>query len=575
MSSRWMFVFPLLMAAQTPVQQEMTLKAVPYYPKPATTIRTETSLVDIGVVVRDSKGHAVEGLTKASFEVRDENKPREIAAFTVQRFAPAKPAAGPATATGSTPPASATAQPRWVGMVFEDIDTPFENLYNAKAAAKRFLKDGLAANDRVGIFTTSSGQILTFTTDVAKIAAAIDDVKFRGRQVRSTSCPLLTEYDAYRIANGLDPEGLGLKAQEYGNCSNVCPAGGGGRKSRSSPFPTACDEAVNYVQSLSKSLWAQVRINSQSNFQSIEDIVNFMSHLQGTRVMLLASSGFVSGTLETEEDRLIEKALHANVVINALDAKGLYTGAFEVGDGATARSITRQQISMLDGKSSANDILGNLADATGGLFFHNNNDLDEGFHEVGMQPEVSYLLGISPDLLDSKYHHLKVILKDGKRLTLQARKGYVASPRTPAGNEPALPPQRRLDSEVFTTSLLHDAPVTVSASSEQSPEGNAMARLTFHVDIATTNFRMLDGARQQRYRMIAALFDAEGGYVAGVEGSLDFALTEATYQKVVPAGLNADLHVRITPGSYRLRTVVVEGDENGRYALAMQPVEFK
>lgn len=102
-----------------------------------------------------------------------------------------------------------------------------------------------------------------------------------------------------------------------------------------------------------------------------------------------------------------------------------------------------------------------------------------------------------------------------------------------------------------------------------------MARLTFHVDIATTNFRMLDGARQQRYRMIAALFDAEGGYVAGVEGSLDFALTEATYQKVVPAGLNADLHVRITPGSYRLRTVVVEGDENGRYALAMQPVEFK
>ena len=42
-------------------------------------------------------------------------------------------------------------------------------------------------------------------------------------------------------------------------------------------------------------------------------------------MVLLASSGFVSGTLEMEQDQLTEQALHANVVINALDAKGLYT----------------------------------------------------------------------------------------------------------------------------------------------------------------------------------------------------------------------------------------------------------
>src|SRR5580692_8636868 len=75
--SRWILVFPLLLAsAQTPVQQEMTLKAVPYYPKPATTIRAETNLVDIGVVVRDAGGHPMSGLTKADFVVRDEGRER-------------------------------------------------------------------------------------------------------------------------------------------------------------------------------------------------------------------------------------------------------------------------------------------------------------------------------------------------------------------------------------------------------------------------------------------------------------------------------------------------------------------
>ena len=113
-------------------------------------------------------------------------------------------------------------------MVFDDLATPFEDLVNAKAAAKRFLKDGLAANDRVAIFTTATGSVLPFTGDAGRIAAAIDTIQFRDRHARSASCPLLTEYDSFRIGSGMDAEALAVKSREYDDCAHVCPAGGGG-----------------------------------------------------------------------------------------------------------------------------------------------------------------------------------------------------------------------------------------------------------------------------------------------------------------------------------------------------------
>jgi len=80
---RWLIAIPLLAVAQSTGPQEMRLSAVPYFPKPATTIRTETNLVDIAAVVRDSRGNPVGGLTKSDFEVRDEGKRRDIAALYV------------------------------------------------------------------------------------------------------------------------------------------------------------------------------------------------------------------------------------------------------------------------------------------------------------------------------------------------------------------------------------------------------------------------------------------------------------------------------------------------------------
>ena len=89
--------------AQTPIgADEMSLHAAPYSPSSSpAVIRTQVELVEVPVVVRDSKGIATAGLQREDFEVFDAGKKREISAFSVETFA--RPGAATEAATGATP----------------------------------------------------------------------------------------------------------------------------------------------------------------------------------------------------------------------------------------------------------------------------------------------------------------------------------------------------------------------------------------------------------------------------------------------------------------------------------------
>jgi len=76
---------------------------------------------------------------------------------------------------------------------------------------------------------------------------------------------------------------------------------------------------------------------------------------------------------------------------------------------------------------AAENVMAELADGTGGIFFHNSNDLDAGFKALTEAPDVVYVLELSLDNVkpDGSYHRLKVkVDRDG--MQVQARRGYVA-----------------------------------------------------------------------------------------------------------------------------------------------------
>ena len=50
-----------------------------------------------------------------------------------------------------------------------------------------------------------------------------------------------------------------------------------------------------------------------------------LSAMPGQRVMVFVSPGFIPSTLWSETSDLIDRASHAGIVINTIDARGLYT----------------------------------------------------------------------------------------------------------------------------------------------------------------------------------------------------------------------------------------------------------
>ena len=72
------------------------LRAQSGAPAPVPTLRSETRVVQIDVVAKDSRGLSVDDLTRQDFTVRDEGKPRAIQIFAVNRGEIAERAIPPA-----------------------------------------------------------------------------------------------------------------------------------------------------------------------------------------------------------------------------------------------------------------------------------------------------------------------------------------------------------------------------------------------------------------------------------------------------------------------------------------------
>lgn len=563
-----------LIAQDKPDPDELRASSTSYLPRPRYALRTEARLVEVGVVVRDRRGRVVGGLQKSDFEVYDAGKRREISAFSVHTFTPAASPKESGRAAGAPSPPAPEVLPRFVGLLFDDMNSGLGEFRYAQVAAERFVKAGLAPGDRVAVFNTYGQQIIPFTADVPRLVEAIEGMRVRRRTVDGGGCPRMTPYDSYLIANNLDPQSLETKVSEAKRCNPDPQARQSQGRSRS-PQPSQVsqtDPVVAAVMMQARSIWMQVRWTSQSTLDAIQSVVDYMATMPGSRTLLLASGGFLTGTLESEQNRIITRALQGAVVINSLDAKGLYTtDAVEMPPGGDIQSIIRAQSLGTRPKEDGNSAMAYLAQSTGGLFFHNSNDLDRGFRELGVLPEVTYVLGFTPPAgPDGRYHKLTVRLTGGIRHSVQARPGYYA-PKEEAA-QPS--PERKLDREVLASGTLNEIPAWITASAGKLESGRPVVNASLHVDVRRLRFLDQPGVRAQRLTFIAALLDEQGNFVTAREGVLEMALKESTFARLSERGLTTTLQLEAPPGTYRLRGVIEEARE-GRMTASSQTVEIR
>jgi len=256
---------------------------------------------------------------------------------------------------------------------------------------------------------------------------------------------------------------------------------------------------------------------------------------------------------------VIDRAIRSDVMISSLDARGLYT-VVPGGDVSKTPSTSPFAAGMelhyqTESAVAEDDVLSDLAYATGGNFFHNNNDLDAGFKSVAATPEYFYTLGFAPQnlKLDGSYHHLKVSLKQPAKLTLQARNGYYA-PKHAA--DPAEEAKQEIEEAVFSQEELHDLPVELHTQFFKPSDAEAKLAILAHVDVQHIRYRKVDGRNINELTVVSAIFNRNGVFVQATQKDLTMRWKDATLESKLGSGITLKTSFDVKPGSYLVRLVV-------------------
>jgi VWFA-related protein len=523
-------------------------------------LKVPVNLVLVRVVVRDAAGHPVGNLKKEDFQLFDDRKAQSISHFIMDTPAVAAPIAA-ATDSAKPAPGTATADAapfvrpaRYVALLFDDVHTDMGDLLQSRIAADHYLSGSTQASDRVAVFTISGQGQVDFTDEQAKLHGALLGLQVRyvvaGDASGATDCPQENYYEADQIANHNDATAITVATADALECAfNNDP------RMESSAAGMATAEAFRVV--------AAGDVQTEYTFRRLKEVERRMEALPGTRSVVLVSPGFLIFRHEDELIEVIDRAARANVQINTLDARGLYTPDLGIDvsqrtSGTVIGAPYRAQY-HLTAQTLQSDVLEELADGTGASYFHNSNDLAGGFRMVAQSPEYSYLLGFSPVNLknDGKFHSLKVALAVKEKYSIQARRGYYA-PKHSA--DPSQLAKQQIEDAVFSQEELHDIPANLRTQYYKVDAENAKLAVLAHVDIGHLRFRKENDRNRDDLTVVSAIFDRNGNYVTGNEKVLEMRLRDETLAKLGRSGVTLKSSFDVKPGDYVVRLVVRDSE---------------
>ncbi|MGE5646406.1 MAG: VWA domain-containing protein [Acidobacteriota bacterium] len=531
----------LCAASQEPAGSEVAQQDAP------ATFKSKVNVVLVPVVVRDRHGRAADNLRKEDFQLFDKGKAQTISTFSIEKSGGVRPAAAaPAPGAPATekPPA---APERFTAYLFDDLHLNFSDLVRSRDAASKHLDTTFEAGDRAAIFSTSGQTMLDFTDDRAKMQETL--LRLRPRSMATNGvqeCPDISHYQADLIIEKSDREALGVATDEV----------------------LACEAMDKNLRGLAEkiALTAARRVLDMSTQETrvaldvLKDVVRRISMSPGRRSIVLISPGFLTPSQWQEKSEIIDRAIRANVVVSALDARGLY--ALIPGGDASQRTYNFSPIKDTYVRTNAQlsaSVMAELSEGTGGSFFQNNNDLAGGLKKLSATPEAIYVLGFSPQnlKLDGAFHRLKVTLKDGAGLAVQARRGYYAPTHLEDQNEQA---KREIEEALFSREELNDLPVELHTQFFKASEYDARLSVLARIDLTQIKYRKVDGRNGNELTITSGLFDRNGNYVTAMQKILTLRLRDATLQSRAASGITVKTSFDVKPGGYAIRLVVRDAE---------------
>jgi VWFA-related protein len=435
---------------------------------------------------------------------------------------------------------------RFIALTFDDVHLLTGDVAPMRTAANGFI-DSIGPSDRVGLFTTSEVVTQDFTSNKELLKQALLKVMSRAHSTKGT-CPDVSYDMAIEVSKG-DPIASAVLYQQTLACA-----------------PGLTPFAIEAL--ISAALRAALELGEAENrnvYSELESVLRLLASKPGERVILLASPGFPldpSGTLIYESSAFEDHANRSNVVINTIDARGLYTPDFgDISERyAQPAQVAGQSASVLLAiQTEKQFVLGDLAYGTAGRFFHNSNDLEGGLKQLGIVPEVSYVLGFSPqnEKMDGHFHALKVTLTGRQKYAVQARRGYYTPKKV---DDPQEAEKQEMQDAVFSKDEISDLALTLQTQYFKTGDAGARLSVVSHIGLKDLRFRMADGKHYNELNIATVIFDDDGNYLTNGGKIVKLRLLDSAFEKWCSTGLTVKSSFDLKPGKYVIRQVVRDSE---------------
>jgi len=377
------------------------------------TIKVETRVVLLDVVVTDNKGEAVSGLIDKDFQILEEGKPQSISSFEEHKTAQPVQIKVPQMPANVFTNFPTTKSADSVNVLLLDLlNTQPSDQAFARQQVIKYLET-VQPGARIAIFALGSQLRIVrgFTTDFSGLSAALDDKSL-----------------------GVNPQVSALLPTESQQFSEDLVV----HQMRRSDASPAAIEAVEQFQAAEAANRGSSRV--ELILQAFQQLARYLSGIPARKNVIWFSDNFPISFVPDAKVRAPKYQEHvkqtsdmltsAQVAIYPVSNLGVIGDpTFDVSNLAG----TRQQ---LEAVLSSNELaMESIAHETGGRAFYNTNALSDAVKDAVDIGSHYYTLAYSPtnNKSDGKYRRIQVSLSSGN-YKLSYRRGYYADKPRPEAN---------------------------------------------------------------------------------------------------------------------------------------------
>ncbi len=546
--------YPEIASAQQPAGGEPTL-----------TIRTNTRLVTVDVVVTDKKGLPVSGLKAEDFTVEENGKKQKVSLFTA-------PGSNDAAKPVPVPAGVLSNRPENVGpggvatvLLLDAMNSQFKDQAYARFQMLKYVTEQGQAGHAMAVMTLTDrlGVLQQFTSDPHVLMTAIKNLRPQE--------PILQ-------SSGPAPESHGISAGGDASSSSIASAQAAVQQFADLQVGYALERrtiaTIEAMRSLARILgglpgrknvvWLTASlpfdlIPEDRNVTDAELLADLPGQGRQRSVSVNAAGAYAAEArqLHGQDIKAAEAELaNSNIAIYPVDLTGLMSGmessATRSGSVYRDTAITDRVIAGLSAQQSAQGTMREVAAETGGKAYVNQNEIKDGISLAVSDEKASYTLGYYAEnkKWDGKFRNFTIKLDKGDA-QLRYRKGYFAV-------EPA--PDKKGNFEQNVAAALEiGAPATqVAFMAQAKPTEPGKMRVIFLVDAHTLSAEDAGGAKKMNVNLYASLFSAAGKNMGTKSIKVDRTFDAATYQQLLDKGMMVPIDMDMPAGGQSLRLAVLD-----------------